>query len=148
MHRDLIYGHLLTCFTITVWGATFISSKILLQDFIPIEILFDRFLLGFLAMWIIYPHLMHVKSLHHEIIMAIAGLFGITLYFLCENIALVYSKAANVGVIIACVPFFTGLVDRRFVCRDIHFEFLSEEGLARRAVADFDAHFGSKLVGA
>ena len=112
MHRDLIYGHLLTCFTITVWGATFISSKILLQDFIPIEILFDRFLLGFLAMWIIYPHLMHVKSLHHEIIMAIAGLFGITLYFLCENIALVYSKAANVGVIIACVPFFTGLVNR------------------------------------
>ena len=112
MLRESLAGHLLTCFTITVWGATFISSKILLRDFIPIEILFDRFLLGFIAMWIIFPHIMRVKSLRHEIIMAIAGLFGITLYFLCENIALVYSKAANVGVIIASVPFFTGLVDR------------------------------------
>ena len=109
MLRESLAGHLLTCFTITVWGATFISSKILLRDFIPIEILFDRFLLGFIAMWIIFPHIMRVKSLRHEIIMAIAGLFGITLYFLCENIALVYSKAANVGVIIASVPFFSSL---------------------------------------
>lgn len=112
MFQGALSGHLLTAFTITVWGATFISSKLLLQSFQPIEILFDRFLMGFIAMWLIMPRFLKVRERRHELTMALAGLFGTTLYFLCENIALVYSKASNVGVILATVPFFTGIVDR------------------------------------
>lgn len=38
-----------------------------------------------------------------------AGLCGVTLYFLLENIALTYTYASNVGVIISIAPFFTAI---------------------------------------
>ena len=41
-------GHLAALFTILVWGTTFISTKVLLADFQPVEILFFRFVLGLL----------------------------------------------------------------------------------------------------
>lgn len=36
-------GHLLAIITILIWGTTFISTKILLNDFKPVEILFSVF---------------------------------------------------------------------------------------------------------
>ena len=51
-------GHLAALVTILIWGTTFISTKVLLVDFEPIEILFFRFILGFLALLIVYPHRM------------------------------------------------------------------------------------------
>ena len=36
-------GHLSALITIIIWGTTFISTKILLADFQPVEILFFRF---------------------------------------------------------------------------------------------------------
>ena len=41
---------------------------------------------------------------------AAAGLCGVVLYFLLENIALMYTAASNVGVIISLAPFFTALL--------------------------------------
>ncbi len=43
-------GHLAALFTILVWGTTFISTKVLLVDFQPVEILFFRFVLGLVAL--------------------------------------------------------------------------------------------------
>lgn len=37
--NDKAVGHLAALFTILVWGTTFVSTKILLVDFSPIEIL-------------------------------------------------------------------------------------------------------------
>ena len=42
MNKDFS-GHLAALLTIFIWGTTFISTKILLTDFKPIEILFFRF---------------------------------------------------------------------------------------------------------
>ncbi|RKJ06979.1 hypothetical protein D7X87_01910 [bacterium D16-54] len=41
--------------TILIWGTTFISTKILLADFQPVEILFFRFIMGYLVLLIAYP---------------------------------------------------------------------------------------------
>lgn len=43
-------GHLLCVVTALVWGTTFISTKILLRGFTPVEILFMRFMIGYLAL--------------------------------------------------------------------------------------------------
>ena len=51
-------GHLAALVTILIWGTTFISTKVLLVDFEPIEILFFRFIMGFLALLIVYPRRM------------------------------------------------------------------------------------------
>ena len=41
-----------------------------------------------------------------------AGLCGVTLYFLFQNIALTYTLAANVSVLVSVAPMFTALVAR------------------------------------
>lgn len=45
MKNETVLGHILTLLTIIIWGTTFVSTKVLLRDFTPIEILFFRFTL-------------------------------------------------------------------------------------------------------
>jgi drug/metabolite transporter (DMT)-like permease len=108
-------GHLAAAFTIFIWGITFVSTKILLDVFTPIEILVFRFVIGYLALTLVYPRRMGLRSRAEEILMMAAGLCGVTLYFLLENIALTYTYASNVGVIIAIAPFFTAILAHFFL---------------------------------
>ncbi|MBP2099325.1 DMT family transporter [Enterococcus rivorum] len=103
-------GHLAAIITIFIWGTTFISTKVLLKDFDPIEILFIRFLLGFLFLYLIYPKSMGKTTAKQNLTFAFAGLSGVTLYFYLENIALTYSSASNIGVIVTLSPFFTAIL--------------------------------------
>ena len=48
MKNKTMIGHILAFVCIMIWGSTFVSSKILLDNFTPIELLFIRFLIGFL----------------------------------------------------------------------------------------------------
>ena len=96
-------------FTIVIWGTTFISTKILLADFKPVEILFFRFIMGFVVLLVIYPKRLKSKSRKEKWTFVFAGLCGICLYYLLENIALTYTLASNVGAIISVAPFFTAI---------------------------------------
>lgn len=107
-------GHLAALFTILIWGTTFISTKVLLVDFQPVEILFFRFVMGFLALFAVCPRRLKAVGLRQEAFFALAGLCGICLYYLLENIALTYTLACNVGVIISVAPFFTAILSRVF----------------------------------
>ena len=102
-------GHIAALVTILIWGTTFISTKVLLGVFSPVEILFIRFAIGYAALWCVRPRLMHLAQRRQEWYFAAAGLCGVTLYYLLENIALSYTLASNVGVIISVAPFFTAL---------------------------------------
>ncbi len=126
MENKTTTGHLLAVLTIIIWGTTFISTKILLIDFTPIEILFFRFIVGFVALLIVYPRRMRVVNKKHEFLFAAAGLCGVTLYYLLENIALTYTMASNVGVICSLAPFFIAIVSYLFLKEEplrIHFFF-------------------------
>ena len=98
-------GHLAAFITILIWGTTFISTKVLLKTFSPVEILFIRFVMGYLALWLVCPRILRPDSRRQEPLFAAAGLCGITMYYLLENIALTYTLASNVGVIISIAPF-------------------------------------------
>ena len=110
-----IKGHIAAFITIIIWGTTFISTKILLVDFKPIEILFFRFLLGLIALIIVCPKRLKSTTAKQEITFAAAGLCGICLYYLLENIALSYTLASNVGIIISIAPFFTAILSHIFM---------------------------------
>ena len=103
-------GHLACIFTIIVWGTTFISTKVLLRNFSPVEILFIRFIIGYTALWVAYPKHLRITDKKQEIYFAAAGLCGVTLYYLFENIALTYTLASNVGVVVSIAPFFTAIL--------------------------------------
>ena len=115
MDKKATAGHITALITIVIWGTTFISTKILLADFKPIEILFFRFLLGLLVLIAVYPKWLRIKDKKQELTFAAAGLCGICLYYLLENIALTYTMASNVGVIISVAPFFTAVLSHVFL---------------------------------
>lgn len=106
---DKTRGHAAAIITIFVWCVTFISTKILLTGFLPVEILFCRFVIGYLALFAICPRLLPYGGLRQEVYFVAAGLTGICLYYLLENIALTYTLASNVGVLLCTAPFFTAL---------------------------------------
>lgn len=109
-NKKILLGHAAALFTILVWGTTYVSTKVLLVDFAPIDILFLRFLMGFAVLFCLSPQRIRGLGMRQEMMFAAAGLSGVTLYFLCENIALVYTYASNVGIIVSVAPFFTALL--------------------------------------
>lgn len=115
MKNNSLIGHLSSIFTIFIWGTTFISTKVLLKDFSPIEILLIRFLLGYLALWFVYPHRLSLQHKKQEVYFAAAGLCGITLYYLLENIALTYTLASNVGILVSVSPFISAIFSSIFL---------------------------------
>lgn len=127
-------SHLASLFTIIVWGTTFISTKVLLRSYSPIEILFIRFVIGYIALWIAYPKQLRVTNKKQEVLFAAAGLCGITLYYLFENIALTYTLTSNVSVVVSVAPFFTAILG---------FLILKEEKLHLR----FFLGFGIAIIG-
>ena len=56
MQNKILMGHLFALVTILLWGTTFISTKVLLRSFTPIEILFFRFIMGLIVLFLIYPY--------------------------------------------------------------------------------------------
>jgi hypothetical protein len=83
-------GLLIAALTVIVWGTTFISTKLLLIDFTPIEILF------FASSWATrrFPRASQAaenKGLAGGALFIAAGICGVTLYFLMENIALTFT---------------------------------------------------------
>ena len=108
-------GHFLALFTICVWGTTFIATKVLLKAFTPIEILFMRFLMGYFILLLMNHQGLSVSNRKQELYFIGAGITGVTFYFLLENIALTYTYASNVGIIIATAPFFTAILERIFL---------------------------------
>lgn len=106
--------HFVALFTIFVWGLTFVSTKILLVDFSPLQILAIRFAIGFLALCVLRPYILKLTKRSHEWLFAFAGLTGIAAYYLLENVALVFTTATTVGVIVAVSPLFTALLSAAF----------------------------------
>ena len=105
-----VQGHLAVIFACVVWGTTFVSSKYLLQEFAPTEILFFRYLLGLGALFLFYPKRLKGTTWKQEVAFALAGLCGITLYTLMENTALTLTQASNVGVVVSSAPLFTAIL--------------------------------------
>ena len=114
---------------------TFISTKILLESFSPIEILLMRFIIGYVALSVVFPRPLAPQGVRREALLAGAGLTGVCLYYLLENIALTYTLASNASVIVSTAPFFTALVDT-----------LASRG-KRRLHVDFFAGFVLSMAG-
>lgn len=114
-NKKTIFGHLLAILTVCVWGTTFIATKYLLEYFTPIEILFFRFLIAYFALFLVYPKIFKFTNWKCELLILLGSLSSITIYQYLENIALVYTSASNVSIIVACAAFFTGIFAKLFL---------------------------------
>jgi drug/metabolite transporter (DMT)-like permease len=107
-------GYALAGFVVLVWGSTFVSTKSLLNDFSPFEILVARFVMGYLCLWLLYPHRLKLAHKKEELLFLGAGIAGVTLYQLMENTALSFTQASNVSIIVSSAPLFTALMVHLF----------------------------------
>ena len=99
--------HIFALFCVFVWGTTFISTKVLLDSFHPVVILLYRLIICVTLLFIIHPRIFKTYSFKHELLFIGAGASGVTFYFLFENMALSYTNASDVGIIVSAAPFFT-----------------------------------------
>ena len=115
MKNKCAIGNMMTLLTMIIWGTTYISTKILLQNLQPLEILFYRFAIAYFVLMLIYPKFKKVNSFKEELVFISAGATGVTLYYLIENVALKYTLASNVGLFSAMAPILTAILSNFFI---------------------------------
>jgi len=104
-------GHLLAFVTITIWSSTFIISKWLLDQMVPLQILLGRFLIAIVFLSIIHPRFKKPVALREELFFLAIGT-ALASYFVFENSALQWTYSSNVSLIVATIPFMTGILSR------------------------------------
>lgn len=107
-------GHILALITITVWGSTFITTKMLLSELTPVQIMLCRFAIAYVVLWLIRPKFDKTTA-KDELLFLAMGVFGCTVYFIAENTALKYTLASNVSIIVASAPIITALLAHFFI---------------------------------
>lgn len=107
--RSLV-GYLLGACTIFIWGITFVCTKYLLQTFSALEILIIRFLFAYAGLWCLSPKLLKLAQKKDELLFMAAGLTGVTVYQFMENIAINFTSASNVSIIVSICPMFTAII--------------------------------------
>ena len=109
MNKTLAWGAAIL--TVAIWGETFVSTKLLLNNgMMPPDIFFFRFLLAYACIWIFSPKRLFSRSLKDEFRFLLLGITGGSLYFLAENSALKFSTASNVAILVGSAPLITAIV--------------------------------------
>ncbi len=103
--------HILAFAVVVIWGTTFISTKVLINNGLSaIDIFIARFFMAYIFLCLIAPKRLFSANLSDEILFLCMGITGGSLYFLTENIALSFSFASNVSLIVCTTPIFTSIL--------------------------------------
>ena len=109
--NKVLLFHLITAAVVTIWGITFVSTKVLLQHGLgPMDIMFYRFVIAYCCILAISHKRLWANNWKDEFMLMLSGLTGGTLYFIAENNALRISQASNVALLVCTTPIFTALL--------------------------------------
>lgn len=104
-------AELIALIVVAIWAETFVSSKILLTaGLMPADIFFYRFIMAYVGMLLVSHKQLWARSWRDEILMLLLGITGGSVYFLVENMAIRYSTASNVAILIGTTPLMTALL--------------------------------------
>jgi drug/metabolite transporter (DMT)-like permease len=100
-----------------IWGLSFLSSKVALAALPPMTLAAARFAVAVLLLVPIAAAAKESLSLRARDLprMALTGLMGVTVYFLCENNGIALLTASESSLVVATIPVITMLADR-LVC--------------------------------
>ncbi|MDE6342235.1 MAG: DMT family transporter [Muribaculaceae bacterium] len=151
MNRKLLFN-ILALITVTIWGSTFVATKMLiLNGLTPTWIFILRFLIAYLCVLIIYHKTLWSDSLRDELYLLAGGISGGSLYFIAENTALEYTFASNVSLIICTTPILTLFLSAIIYRHKITYKSIAGSLLALSGVAivilNGSLNFGIKPVG-
>lgn len=109
--RSDLWFHLGAMLAISVWGTSFVSTKILLDNGLhAVEIYIYRFFLAYILILAACHKKLWANSLRDEMMFLVCGLCGGSIYFIAENTALNYTLVSNVSLITTLAPLLTTLL--------------------------------------
>lgn len=103
--------YLLAVIIASIWGTTFVSTKVLLEHGLtPAAIFLARFGIAYLGMAVVARHRWFCRSWRDEAKAMVAGIAGGSVYFLVENTALLYAPAGRVSLLVCTTPLVTAIL--------------------------------------
>ncbi len=104
-NKTLILGHLGALLCVTMWGVSFVSTKVLLNyEMQPVEIYIYRFTIAYLLILAINHKRFFSNNWRDEGLLLMCGLLSGSIYFLAENFALRYTLVTNVSLLTSLSP--------------------------------------------
>ncbi len=108
-----LFPRLLSFLLVLIWGSSYLSIGVVVAQIHPVTAALYRFTLAGLLMLVVRLLLAREKvAWPDRLRMMISGLFGITLYTMLENTAVLWTSPGNVSVILAIIPVLTLLLQR------------------------------------
>lgn len=106
-----LIGHIAAVVTVGMWGYSFVSSKVLLDNGLgPVHIYFYRFLIAYLMILFISHKRLWASNWRDEGLFVLCALTSGSLYFIAENTALQYTLTTNVSLLTSMSPLITALL--------------------------------------
>jgi len=104
-------------FSVAVWGASFVATKVALRDMTPVALVWARFAMGILVLGIIVAARRQFRAVPGRDLayFLLLGFLGITLHQWLQSNGLVTSQATTTGWIVATSPLFIALFGRMFL---------------------------------
>jgi len=102
--------------TVVFWGLSIIGTKIVLAQIPPVSIAFFRYSIATATLipLALLTHSLPKITLRDLGTIIITSMFGIVLYFLFENNALMYTTASNASMLVAAMPLFAIIIEALF----------------------------------
>ncbi|HEU23919.1 MAG: hypothetical protein C0176_07210 [Mesoaciditoga sp.] len=99
----------LALLVIFFWGISFVAIKVVVSVIPPITMALFRFMISFFILWIFSKIKPNGQKLPKKakVLSMLAGLWGITIYFIFENFGVNFTTPAQASILIATVPIFT-----------------------------------------
>ncbi|MCM1066653.1 MAG: DMT family transporter [Muribaculaceae bacterium] len=106
-----LMGHVAALFAVSMWGYSFVSSKVLLENGLgPVQIYVCRFVLAYLIVVCVSHRRLWASNPRDEGLFCLCGLLAGSLYFIAENTALEYTLTTNVSLLTSLSPLITALL--------------------------------------
>lgn len=106
-------AHIGAIVTISCWGASFVSTKVLMESggFTPVEMFVYRFACAYLLLLLLTCNKsLMSRNWRDELAFVACGVCAGSLYFITENYALANTTASNVSLLASISPIFTTLL--------------------------------------
>ena len=106
-----ILAHAGALITVTAWGVSFVSTKVLLENGLgPAEIYIYRFILAYILILIACHNRLWANLFRDELLFMTCGLCAGSIYFISENMALEYTYVTNVSLLVTTSPLITTML--------------------------------------
>lgn len=103
--------HVAAIVAVAAWGVSFVNTRVLLDNgFSPIEVYVFRCVIAYFLLLAFCHKRLRALTGRHEWLFLLCGICGGSVYFVAENMALLYTSTTNVSLITSTSPLINALL--------------------------------------